>query len=73
MGIQGLLPLLRSITRRVHLEKFAGQTVAVDAYCWLHKGVYGSCAVDLFYGRPNDRCASVARSAIALIAGGAGE
>lgn len=55
MGISGLLPLLRSITRRVHLSQFAGQTVAVDAYSWLHKGIYGSCAVDLFHGRPNDR------------------
>lgn len=54
MGISGLLPLLRSITRKVHLAEFAGQSVAVDAYSWLHKGIYGSCAVDLFHGRPND-------------------
>ncbi|PJF17045.1 hypothetical protein PSACC_03144 [Paramicrosporidium saccamoebae] len=40
MGINGLLPLLRSITRRVHLEQLAGQAVAIDAYSWLHKGVF---------------------------------
>lgn len=54
MGITGLLPLLRSVTRRVHLEQFSGRSVAVDAYSWLHKGIYGSCAVDHFHGRPND-------------------
>ena len=53
MGITGLLPLLRSVTRRVHLEAFAGQAVAIDAYSWLHKGVYLS-AHDLFHNRPND-------------------
>lgn len=51
MGISGLLPALRSITDRVHLEELAGQSVAVDAYSWLHKGVY-SCAADLFHHRP---------------------
>lgn len=55
MGISGLLPLLRSITRRIHLDQFAGQSVAVDAYSWLHRGVYGACAVDHFHGRPNDK------------------
>lgn len=55
MGIQGLLPLLRSITRKVHLQDLAGQAVAVDAYSWLHKAVYGSCAIDLFHGRENTR------------------
>lgn len=50
MGITGLLPLLRSVTRRVHIETLAGQAVAIDAYSWLHKGVY-LCAADLFHGR----------------------
>lgn len=53
MGIAGLLPLLRSITRKVHIKELAGQAVAIDAYSWLHKGIYGACAVDLFHGRPN--------------------
>jgi exonuclease-1 len=40
MGIPGLLPSLKSVTERVHLDAFRGQTVGVDAYSWLHKGVY---------------------------------
>ena len=40
MGITGLLPLLRSITRRVDLRMFSGEVVAVDAYSWLHKVIH---------------------------------
>ena len=47
MGIQGLLPLLKPIQKPVSIaEDFAGQVIAVDAYCWLHKGAYG-CAMEL--------------------------
>jgi len=38
MGITGLLPLLKSITRDTHVRQLQGQRVAVDTYCWLHKG-----------------------------------
>lgn len=48
MGISGLLPLLKSITEKVHLDSLKGQSVAVDAYSWLHKGVF-TCAIDLYY------------------------
>lgn len=51
MGIQGLLPLLKSVTKKVHIESFAGEAVAIDAYSWLHKGVY-SCVADLYHQRP---------------------
>lgn len=40
MGIKGLLPCLQSITKNVSLEKYRGLTAAVDAMCWLHKGVF---------------------------------
>lgn len=53
MGITGLLPLLKSITRKTHVESLAGYKVAVDAYSWLHKGVY-SCAIDIYYNRPTN-------------------
>ncbi len=49
MGITGLLPLLKSVTRRVHLRDFAGLAVAVDTYSWLHKGMYGDGAYNQFY------------------------
>ena len=50
MGISGLLPLLKSIQTEKSLSDYAGQTVAVDAYVWLHKGVF-SCAVELATGK----------------------
>jgi len=40
MGIQGLLPQLKSITVEKHVADFKGQTVAVDAFCWLHRSAY---------------------------------
>jgi len=43
MGIQGLLPLLKPITNTVNLKTYAGKTVAVDTYSWIHKAVFGSC------------------------------
>jgi len=51
MGIQGLLPLLKDIQENSNMSKFKGQTVGIDAYCWLHKGAYG-CAMDLALGKP---------------------
>ena len=43
MGINGLLPVLSPITNDVHISQFSGNKVAIDIYCWLHKGVYGCC------------------------------
>ncbi|KAH7029059.1 uncharacterized protein B0I36DRAFT_363654 [Microdochium trichocladiopsis] len=51
MGIQGLLPLLKSIHRPVELSKYAGETLAVDAYGWLHRGAI-ACAIELAEGKP---------------------
>lgn len=47
----GLLPLLKSIQKPTELKKFAGETFAVDAYGWLHRGCIG-CAVELAQGKP---------------------
>lgn len=51
MGITGLLPLLKSVTRQVHVEQLAGESVAIDAYSWLHKGIY-TCIADIYHQRP---------------------
>ncbi|CAK4030740.1 Exodeoxyribonuclease 1 [Lecanosticta acicola] len=51
MGIQGLLPLLKSIHKPTHLRNFSGQTLGVDAYGWLHRGTI-SCAIELAEGKP---------------------
>ena len=56
MGIAGLLPVLKSITRPVHVSEYRGRRVAVDAYCWLHRGAY-TCSVELCEGTPTDKCA----------------
>ncbi|KAG6620339.1 putative exonuclease 1 [Phytophthora cinnamomi] len=53
MGVTGLLPVLKSVTDQVHVSKYAGKTVGVDASGWLYKGAY-SCPVDLVLGRPTD-------------------
>eukprot|EP00158_Paraphelidium_tribonemae_P004450 Partr_v1_DN26762_c1_g1_i3_m8528 putative Exonuclease len=54
MGIQGLLPLLKSIQTPMNIKDYSGQTLAIDGYCWLHKGAF-SCAVDLGLGRPTTK------------------
>ena len=54
MGINGLLPQLRSITHRVHISSFRGRTVAIDAYCLLHRGAY-ACARELVEGEKTQK------------------
>lgn len=51
MGIQGLLPFLKSIQRESHIKKWSGKTLAIDGYVWLHRGAY-FCAQDLCLGKP---------------------
>ena len=55
MGISGLLPCLRSVSRDAHVREYAGQRVAVDAYVWLHRGAF-TCARELALGQPTDKC-----------------
>ncbi|KAF8609738.1 PIN domain-like protein [Ceratobasidium sp. AG-I] len=50
MGIQGLLPLLKSIHVNTNISEFAGKTLAVDGYVWLHRGAY-ACAVQIVKGQ----------------------
>ncbi|XP_062376115.1 exonuclease 1 isoform X2 [Sardina pilchardus] len=54
MGIQGLLQFLKDATEPVNIKKYKGQTVAVDTYCWLHKGAF-ACAEKLAKGEPTDQ------------------
>lgn len=42
--------MLKSIQVTTHLSTYAGETLAVDAYVWLHRGVY-ACATDLATGK----------------------
>ncbi|KAL2163414.1 hypothetical protein VTH06DRAFT_5471 [Thermothelomyces fergusii] len=54
MGISGLLPLLKSIQRPTELRKYAGETLGVDGYGWLHRGAV-ACAIELAQGKPTRR------------------
>lgn len=54
MGIQGLLPLLKSIMMPIHVKELEGCFVAVDTYSWLHKGAL-SCSTDLCKGQPTSK------------------
>ncbi|KAM7505889.1 hypothetical protein LguiB_004793 [Lonicera macranthoides] len=55
MGIQGLLPLLKSIMVPIHIKDLEeGSSVAIDTYSWLHKGAL-SCSKDLCLGRPTSK------------------
>lgn len=57
MGISGLLPLLKSISVNKHLSDLAGQRLAVDAYVWLHRGVY-ACATEVATGKKTTKLVS---------------
>lgn len=50
MGISGLLGVLKEAGEPSHLRDFAGTTLAIDAYVWLHKGIY-SCAQEVATGK----------------------
>ncbi|XP_030455410.1 exonuclease 1 [Syzygium oleosum] len=46
MGIKGLLRFMKRYIEPIHIKKFAGERVGIDAYSWLHKGAY-SCSMEL--------------------------
>ncbi|XP_073892865.1 exonuclease 1 isoform X3 [Macaca fascicularis] len=53
MGIHGLLQFIKEASEPIHVRKYKGQVVAVDTYCWLHKGAI-ACAEKLAKGEPTD-------------------
>ena len=66
MGVNGLLPLLKSIHDPCSLERYRGKTLAIDTYGWLHRAVV-SCAEDLCLGRPTRRYVTYVRNKIAML------
>ncbi|KAL7274913.1 Rad2 nuclease [Rhizina undulata] len=62
----GLLPQLQSITSSTHIKEFAGKTVAVDGYVWLHKGSI-SCAIDLARGVPTTKYVNFAMERVRML------
>ncbi|RYP05118.1 hypothetical protein DL764_004034 [Monosporascus ibericus] len=65
MGIQGLLPLLKSIHRPTELKKYAGETFGVDAYGWLHRGAV-ACAIELAQGKPTRKYVDFAMNRVRM-------
>ncbi|KAI0409164.1 hypothetical protein F4802DRAFT_234664 [Xylaria palmicola] len=66
MGIQGLLPLLKSIHRPTELKKFSGETFGVDAYGWLHRGAI-ACAIELAQGKPTQKYVGFAMNRVRML------
>ena len=54
MGISRLLQFIKDAAEPINVKKYKGQSVAVDTYCWLHKGAF-SCAEKLAKGEPTDQ------------------
>uniref|UniRef100_W8C750 Exonuclease 1 n=1 Tax=Ceratitis capitata TaxID=7213 RepID=W8C750_CERCA len=54
MGISGLIKFLENASSKINLKDIQGCTVAVDTYCWLHKGAFG-CAEKLARGEDTDQ------------------
>ncbi|TVY35645.1 Exodeoxyribonuclease [Lachnellula subtilissima] len=66
MGIQGLLPLLKSIHKPCNLKKFEGKTLGVDAYGWLHRGTV-ACAMELAKGQPTRKFVDFAMHRVRML------
>ncbi|EKD15015.1 uncharacterized protein L3040_003787 [Drepanopeziza brunnea f. sp. 'multigermtubi'] len=66
MGINGLLPLLKSIHKSCNLKKFEGKTLGVDAYGWLHRGTV-SCAMELAMGKPTRKFVDFAMHRVRML------
>lgn len=65
MGISCLLQSLKSIQTQISMSKYAGRTVGVDAYCWLHKGIH-NCVNELSLNQPTTKCAFFSFSLFSL-------
>ncbi|CAI9295459.1 unnamed protein product [Lactuca saligna] len=54
MGIKDLLRFMKPYVEPVHIKKYAGKRVGIDAYSWLHKGAY-SCSMELCLNMEGDK------------------
>jgi len=48
MGIKGLLPALNGVERNITVDDLRNLTVGIDAYVWLHRGIYIYISLVLF-------------------------
>ena len=68
MGIQGLLPALKSVAERRSVAEYCGRSVAVDVSCWLHKGSY-RCAREMCLGEPTSKYVDYCLDYVRLLQG----
>ena len=54
MGITGLLKLLEPASNSIHVKQYKGKSIAIDAYCWLHRGAY-TCSRELVLELPTNK------------------
>ncbi|XP_065634834.1 exonuclease 1 [Quercus suber] len=54
MGIKDLLRFMKPHIEPIHIKKYAGKRVGIDAYSWLHKGAY-SCSMELCLNSDNNK------------------
>ncbi|PRQ15932.1 putative exodeoxyribonuclease I [Rosa chinensis] len=54
MGIKDLLRFIKPYIQIIHIKKYAGKRVGIDAYSWLHKGAY-SCSMELCMNSNSER------------------
>lgn len=66
LTVAGLLPLLKSIQKPTHLRNFAGKTIGIDAYGWLHRGTV-ACAIDLAQGKPTRKYVDFAMNRVRML------
>jgi exonuclease 1 len=50
--------LLKTIHRTADLRKYAGETLGIDGYGWLHRGAI-ACAIELAQGKPTRKYAAL--------------
>lgn len=53
MGITNLLQFIKDAGEAISVHDLKGATVAIDAYSWLHKGIF-ACADKLARGEDSD-------------------
>ncbi|XP_015581104.2 exonuclease 1 [Ricinus communis] len=54
MGIKDLLKFMKPYVEPVHIKKYTGKRVGIDAYSWLHKGAY-SCSMEICLDSNSDK------------------
>ncbi|XP_023001042.1 exonuclease 1 [Cucurbita maxima] len=54
MGIKDLLRFMKPYIEPIHIKKYAGKRVGIDAYSWLHKGAY-SCSMEICLNSDSDK------------------